>query len=59
MKMQLLRDLEAAALKRSISVETLIEQILSTAMFHELFITDDDQKIFNDVYKKYIPKKLN
>jgi hypothetical protein len=57
--MHLLRDLEAAARKRSISVETLIEQILSTAMFHELFITDDDQKTIDNVYKKYIKKEFN
>jgi len=51
----LLRDLVVAANKRSITTDELIEQILSTAMFHEKYLTDDDNHAIIAIYKKYIP----
>lgn len=50
----LAQDLADAAKKRSITVETLIEQILSTAMLVERFLTDEDSEVIKAIYAKYL-----
>lgn len=54
MNSKLLKDLEISAKKRSVSVDLLIEQILSTAMLHEEYLTDKDNDAIKAIYKKYI-----
>jgi len=54
MKAYLFKDLEFSARKRGISIGELIDQILSTAMLHEKFLTEEDDKAILKIYKKYM-----
>ena len=50
----LAQDLSDAAKKRSTTVETFIEQILSTAMLVEKYLTDEDSEAMKVIYRKYL-----
>lgn len=55
-KNHLKEDLIISSKKRNITIELLIEQILSTAMLVESYLTSEDSKKITDIYKKYIHK---
>lgn len=50
------RDLTILANKRNISVELLIDQILSAQMVIEKHLSPDDHNTIKAIFRKYLPK---